>query len=72
MRREASQIEPTKEPEIPTYEKLSVGDNVQHSKFGVGLVVQVIGEGNKELYNVEFENVGKRLLDPNIAKLNKI
>lgn len=72
MRREAPQIEPTKEPEIPTYEKLSVGDNVQHSKFGVGLVVQVIGEGNKELYNVEFENVGKRLLDPNIAKLNKI
>jgi len=72
MRREVGQIEPTKIPETPTYEKLSVGDNVQHSKFGVGLVVQVIGEGNKELYNVEFENVGKRLLDPNIAKLNKI
>lgn len=72
MRREVAQSEPTKVPETPTYEKLSVGDNVQHSKFGVGVVVQVIGEGNKELYNVEFENVGKRLLDPNIAKLNKI
>lgn len=63
---------PESNPEIPAYEKLSVGDNVQHSKFGVGVVTQVIGEGNKELYNVEFENVGKRLLDPNIAKLTKL
>ncbi len=53
------------------FEKLSVGDKVQHAKFGVGTVVQVIGEQDKELYNVEFDEAGRRLLDPRFAKLIK-
>ncbi len=53
------------------HERLQVGDRVQHSKFGAGEVVQVIGEGNKELYNVQFET-SKRLLDPTFAKLIKL
>ena len=54
------------------HERLAVGDKVQHSKFGTGEVMQVIGEGDKELYNVEFDQVGKRLLDPAFAKLIKL
>lgn len=56
-----------------TFEKLSVGDSVQHVKFGTGRVVQIIGDKGKELYNVEFEGgAGKRLLDPKFAKLIKL
>jgi DNA helicase-2/ATP-dependent DNA helicase PcrA len=55
-----------------TFEHLKVGDLVEHSKFGFGQVTQVIGENDKELYNVEFKTAGKRLLDPRFAKLIKI
>jgi DNA helicase-2/ATP-dependent DNA helicase PcrA len=54
-----------------SFERLSVGDKVQHTKFGVGTVVQVIGDQDKELYNVEFDEAGRRLLDPRFAKLIK-
>ncbi|HEY9784036.1 MAG TPA: 3'-5' exonuclease, partial [Candidatus Obscuribacterales bacterium] len=54
------------------FDKLNVGDKVQHAKFGIGTVVQVIGEKEKELYNVEFDEAGKRLMDPRFAKLIKI
>jgi len=54
-----------------SFERLAVGDKVQHAKFGVGSVVQVIGEKDKELYNVEFDEGGRRLLDPRFAKLIK-
>ncbi|MFN8656982.1 MAG: 3'-5' exonuclease [Candidatus Obscuribacterales bacterium] len=54
------------------YERLKVGDKVMHAKFGAGVVSQVIGENEKELYNVEFPEAGKRLLDPRFAKLVKI
>lgn len=55
------------------FEKLEVGDAVQHVKFGTGKVIQIIGEKGKELYNVEFEGGGgKRLLDPKFAKLIKL
>jgi DNA helicase-2/ATP-dependent DNA helicase PcrA len=54
------------------FERLKVGDVVQHAKFGIGQVTQVIGENEKELYNVEFKTAGKRLLDPRFAKLIKL
>jgi DNA helicase II / ATP-dependent DNA helicase PcrA len=67
-----SQFEFAKEPEKESFEHLQVGDVVQHSKFGVGEITAVIGEKEKELYNVEFKGAGKRLLDPRYAKLIKI
>lgn len=54
------------------YERLSVGDVVQHTKFGVGKVVKVEGEGNKELYVINFDTAGERTLDPHFAKLIKL
>jgi len=54
------------------FEHFKVGDVVQHVKFGVGQVTSIIGEKDKELYNVEFKQSGKRLLDPRYAKLIKM
>ncbi len=56
----------------PDFQRLAPGDVVRHGKFGVGKVVQVIGDRDKELYNVDFEAAGKRLLDPRFAKLVKL
>ncbi len=60
------------EPEPVEFEHLAVGDVVQHDKFGIGKVFQVIGEKDRELYNVDFESAGNRLLDPRFAKLVKL
>ena len=54
------------------FEHLQVGDMEQHTKFGTGKVLQVIGEKDKELYNIEFAEANKRLLDPRFAKLIKL
>ena len=52
---------------LPTYK---VGDRVAHAKFGEGKIAQVLGSGNKVLYNVEFDRLSsKKLLDPRYAKL---
>jgi DNA helicase II / ATP-dependent DNA helicase PcrA len=59
-------------PEEPQFERMVVGDVVQHAKFGVGKVEQVIGEGNKELYAISFDEPGKKILDPKFAKLIKL
>ncbi len=54
------------------FDRLQAGDTVQHVKFGIGTITQVIGEGDKELYNVDFKTAGKRLMDPRFAKLVKL
>jgi DNA helicase-2/ATP-dependent DNA helicase PcrA len=55
------------------FERLQVGDVVQHTKFGVGNVIAVIGEGSKELYDIKFEgSPDKRTMDPRFAKLIKL
>lgn len=55
----------------PTPEQVyKVGDKIRHEKFGDGSIAQVIGNGSKVLYNVQFEKLkGKKLLDPRYAKL---
>lgn len=58
-------------PAIP-FERLCVGDKVQHVKFGIGEITQIIGDKDKELYNVDFKAEGKRLMDPRFAKLVKL
>jgi DNA helicase-2/ATP-dependent DNA helicase PcrA len=47
------------------------GARVSHAKWGAGTVVQVLGQGAKVLYNVQFDGLqGKKLLDPRFAKLD--
>jgi DNA helicase-2/ATP-dependent DNA helicase PcrA len=71
IEKEAMQSNAQHAPKVE-FEHLQVGDLVQHVKFGTGQVTQVIGDKDKELYNIEFEGAGKRLLDPRFAKLIKL
>jgi hypothetical protein len=55
----------------PAAASFGVGDRVEHPKFGQGTVKQVIGEGDKAIYNVQFDTIaGKKLMDP--SKLDKV
>lgn len=58
--------------EAVSFERLSVGDLVEHAKFGAGKVSQIIGSGDKELYQIEFVSGDKRVFDPKFAKLIKL
>ena len=51
---------------------LQEGDKVKHQKYGVGMINKIIGYGNKKLCSIQFENVGRRLLDPQLAVLEKV
>lgn len=48
------------------------GDRVKHQKYGVGVINKVIGYGNKKLCSIQFEGIGRRLLDPTLAILEKV
>lgn len=48
------------------------GDRVSHAKHGNGTVEKIIKYGKKTLCSIQFDNVGRRLLDPNITVLEKI
>lgn len=51
--------------------EFAVGDKVKHASFGEGEVKQVLGSGEKVLYNIDF-GTAKKLLDPKYAKLIKV
>jgi len=48
------------------------GDKIKHAKYGIGTITKIIGTNDKKLCSIQFEDVGKRLLDPNLAGLEKI
>ena len=48
------------------------GDRVSHPRYGNGTVEKIIKYGNKTLCSIDFENVGRRLLDPSISDFEKI
>jgi hypothetical protein len=54
---------------IPSFEK---GDSVSHPKYGQGVVEKMIKYGNKTLVSIDFQDVGRRLLDPAISEINKM
>ena len=50
-----------------------IGDRVYHPKHGKGIVSGFTNYSNKILFcQIEFENVGRRILDPRIAGIEKI
>lgn len=53
-------------------ENCKEGMFVHHAKYGKGLVEKVISYGNKTLCSIQFDNVGRRLLDPNLAELTSV
>ena len=46
-----------------------VGDRVQHPEFGVGLVLETKGQGEKASLLVSFDDKSKRKLAVRFAKL---
>ncbi len=73
----------TKTPIIPVYEAdipnedrvmsdpIEQGDLVVHAKYGNGTVEKMIKYGTKTLYSINFDNVGRRLLDPTLTEIKK-
>ncbi len=41
---------------------LQVGDDVRHDKFGEGVIVDIIGSGDKAEARVQFRDVGEKTL----------
>ena len=48
------------------------GDAVIHAKYGNGVVEKMIKYGNKTLFAINFDNVGRRLLDPTLTEIKKV
>ena len=50
----------------------SVGDMVQHDRFGIGEILELTGTGDSLKAKVEFRNAGTKQLLLKFAKLNKV
>lgn len=70
-----------KEGELPVFKdedrqkpmhEFKSGDIVEHEKYGEGEVIKVINYADRSLLQINFKEVGKRLLDPSIAKIKAI
>ncbi|MCM1003831.1 MAG: hypothetical protein NC408_05745 [Candidatus Gastranaerophilales bacterium] len=73
----------TKTPIVPVYEAdipqedmvmsdpIEQGDLVVHAKYGTGTVEKMIKYGTKTLFSINFDNVGRRLLDPTLTEIKK-
>lgn len=75
-RESSTPIVPIYDAEIPNEDKvvsdeIEQGDTVFHAKYGSGVVEKMIKYGNKNLYSINFDNVGRRLLDPTLTEIKK-
>ncbi|MDD3265778.1 MAG: exodeoxyribonuclease V subunit gamma [Burkholderiales bacterium] len=50
---------------------LKIGDMVSHAKFGRGKILKLFAEGKKMTAEIFFIGIGKKVLDLNIAQLEK-
>ncbi|OPY57325.1 MAG: ATP-dependent DNA helicase PcrA [Pelotomaculum sp. PtaU1.Bin035] len=57
---------------LKTIEQLSLGDKVKHSKWGVGVIVGVQGEGEDTEYKVAFPGQGIKILMARYAPLERV
>ena len=67
--------------ELPVYEpketnhndlNYSEGMRISHAKYGLGTIEKIIKYGKKTLCSIQFDTLGRRLLDPNITTLEKV
>lgn len=59
-------------PTTPSSSSLSVGCQVEHERFGCGVVVSLEGGGDNAKACVEFQNAGKKFLLLKFAKLKVV
>ena len=69
-------IVPVYDADIPpedmvTSDPIEQGDTVTHAKYGTGVVEKMIKYGTKTLYSINFDNIGRRLLDPTLTEIKK-
>lgn len=48
------------------------GDEVIHQKYGQGRIKKIIGYGDKLLFSINFDGFGKKLLDPELATIQRV
>ncbi len=70
-------IVPVYDADIPqedmvTSDPIQQGDAVTHAKYGNGVVEKMIKYGSKTLFAINFENLGRRLLDPTLTEIKRI
>ena len=53
-------------------DSIQQGDAVVHAKYGNGIVEKMIKYGTKTLFSINFENIGRRLLDPTLTEIKKM
>ncbi len=62
----------TREETAQSAQSFNEGESVMHEKYGQGKILKVVTYSNRCLLQIEFDKIGKRLLDPTIAKLQKV
>lgn len=75
-RNSSTPIVPVYDADIPpedmvTSDPIEQGDTVTHAKYGTGVVEKMIKYGTKTLYSINFDNIGRRLLDPTLTEIKK-
>jgi DNA helicase-2/ATP-dependent DNA helicase PcrA len=48
------------------------GDRVFHHAFGVGEITHVLGAGDKTNLAIKFSGLGRKIIDPRTAKLQRV
>ena len=69
---EAAQVPRTPVEADPDPARMVVGDDVNHAKFGLGVVTDVKGEGGEAEITVNFTTAGSRVLLASFARLEKV
>ena len=76
-------IKNTATPAVPIYsaeipqeaivhsDPIQQGDRVIHVKFGIGVVEKIFSYGTKNFCSINFENIGRKVLDPNVTELKR-
>lgn len=57
---------------LPLSNPFSIGDNVEHERFGKGTITAIEGSGQSQKVTVRFDNSGTKTLLLKFAKLKKI
>ncbi len=57
------------EQETTEQQEFKSGDVISHNKYGRGTVIKTMRYENRQLLQIEFEDAGKKLLDPKIANI---
>ena len=75
-RNTSTPIVPVYDADIPqedmvVSDPIQQGDTVFHAKYGNGVVEKMIKYGNKTLFSINFDNIGRRLLDPTLTEIKK-